>query len=202
MGNIIKSIVLTVIPLIADIVTILGWAGVNADGMEAQAYNTLHAAYPFIVAALSFLAGWFGHSAVSGIRDRISRQEAREKAEADRRYSELQNSIRMLDPDTKALFKVIGTGKTAYGNTSDWSFHPGLTEPFLAQFIIVEHIDRGRTKITATDLLKALVEEDPALFSSISGTVETHRRDSQPAGHISRSYNGEALPFWWWVGRA
>lgn len=202
MGNIIKSIVLTAIPLIADIVTILGWAGVNADGMEAQAYNALHAAYPFIVAALSFVVGWFGHSAVSRIRDRASGRAAKEKEMLEKRYESVLDTVRRLDPDTKALLKVVGAGNAAYGNTRDWDMHPGALDPFFTQFLIIENIDGGRTKITATDLLKSFVEHEPTLFSSIANTVETHRMDNQPAGRISRSSHGEALPFWWWVGRA
>lgn len=132
---------------------------------------------------------------------RMALQKQREE-EAKKRREILLDEVRMLDPDTKALFKVIGSGKTAYGNTDDWRYHPGLMDGFLKQFVVIEHIDRGRTKITASELAKVLVEEEPGLFSSISGTVEAHRRDSQPAGHISRSDNGEALPFWWWVGRA
>lgn len=190
-------------------VTVFAWLGISPESVGQKVYDVLYIILPIVSGAFGFLAGWSLRGAFTNTANRPRRTTRKEKREqqkqaverAERSCNAAADTLMQLNPDDRALFVVLASGKTAYGKGEDWrcSFH--ASEEFFTQFFKVGYRDGDIATITPTPLLKQLFSGRPDLKEGLSATVDKHRRKTAHDGMTTVvSFAGDqALPYWWWT---
>lgn len=198
------SLIASLSAIVLNTLLIIGWFGITPETLGQSAYDILRIAYPFVVAALGFAAGWnakkfFDSRKGARFYDPIV-IEGNDKVSirSEEGMRQIRRSVMQLEPEMKALMKVVVEKGEAFSEADEWRCNYIVKDDFFTQFLDVEYIDRGVAKIMPTALLIEFKEKNEELFASVNETVESHRRTNTPGvTHISGHSFG-ITPFWWW----
>lgn len=147
---------------------------------------------------IGFLAGSkFGKTRVAKPRKLTQGEIKSENAEV---AAKNRRVIMELSSDLKTMFKTAVVKSCVYCKTDDWRSFAFNNSDFYAQLVESENIDRKRTRIRPTGLLRSLVEENADLFDFVSdkAMAEYAVYDPSEKAHSNVLYSGGRLVWWWY----
>lgn len=190
---------------IVDLSVVVGWFKIDPAMMSEAAYSALRALAPLVIAAVSFLLGWF----MRGLRiDRINRKEARRQAKVMAAALESQHSELVdrkmaqyfdgLPSSDKLLLKVLVEKGEAYTSRRflKRSSNPRASYPVL-RFAEWEPVAGDTMRLTPTaDARRAyeLCEDQLALFDA--DDFDPHLVYDPDKREASNAHPLGSVPWW------